>query len=83
MEKPLEELSASNLRTLLIEEVKLFIQGLENGSSQELQQKRTRLISIFHLLTEKEKLEMAPLVWGKNSAKFNGEAASQSDLQPE
>ena len=68
MEIPLEQLSASKLRSLLIEEVKAFVQLLDNGSSQELDCKRTRLISIFQLLSEKEKVEAIPLVWGKNSS---------------
>jgi len=46
MEKSLEQLSASKLRALLIEEVKSFIHDLECASSQQLSEKRKRLISI-------------------------------------
>ena len=69
MEKPLEDLSASSLRNLLIEEVKAFVKCLDSSATQELEEKRKRLISIFHLITEKEKKETIPLVWGKNSIK--------------
>jgi hypothetical protein len=69
MEKPLEELSASKLRNLLIEEVKAFVHCLDSAASHVLEEKRTRLILIFRLIGEKEKIESAPLVWGKNSAK--------------
>jgi hypothetical protein len=67
MEKVLEELSASTLRTLLIEEVKEFIICLDNSPMEELVQKKARLRKIFDLLTEKERDENAPIVWGKNS----------------
>ncbi|HXB09498.1 MAG TPA: hypothetical protein VNW04_20370 [Puia sp.] len=83
MQKPIEHLSASKLRTLLIEEVKSFIQSLETGTSEELQEQRTRLISIFNVLSEKENLEMAPLIWGRNSTKPASESSSHADLQPE
>jgi len=69
MEKPLEDLSASHLRSLLIEEVKAFVKCLDSCATQELEEKRNRLILIFKLVNEKEKLEAMPLVWGKNSAK--------------
>jgi len=68
MEPPLEDLSASNLRTLLIEEVKAFVKLLDHGNWQELKGKRDLLMAIYHHLSEKEKLESAPLVWGKNSS---------------
>jgi hypothetical protein len=72
MEIPLEQLSASKLRTLLIEEVKSFVESLDKGISQELEEKRRHLIMIFKLLSEKEEIEMMPLAWGKNSAKSPG-----------
>lgn len=67
MEKALNELSASTLRHLLIEEVNKFIDCLDSGSTEELQQMKLRLREIFALLREKELLEMAPLIWGRNS----------------
>ncbi len=67
MEKTLEELSASALRNLLIEEVKRFIISLDYSSIEELQELKLHLKNIFDLITEKERLEMIPLTWGKNS----------------
>ena len=69
MEKALEELSASALRNLLIEEVKKFIIALDNDPTDELDRKKLHLRKIFNLITEKEKKEKIPLVWGKNAAK--------------
>jgi len=69
MEKALEELSASALRNLLIEEVKKFTIALDNGSTEELQAMKYRLRMLFDLIAEKEKDEGKPLAWGKNSAK--------------
>ena len=67
MEKALEELSASSLRNLLIEEVKKFIIALDNDPTDELERRKLHLRKIFNLITEKEKKEMIPLAWGKNS----------------
>lgn len=67
MEKALDELSASALRNLLIEEIKKFILSLDHGSTEELQAMKLHLRNIFDLLVEKERKEIAPLVWGKNS----------------
>jgi len=69
MKKPLKDLSASILRHLLIEEINKFIICLDTGSTEELQQMKTQLREILDLLNEKEKKEMAPLAWGKNSSK--------------
>ena len=69
MKKALKELSASTLRHLLIEEINKFIVCLDTGSTEELQQMKSRLREILELLNEKEMKEMAPLVWGKNSSK--------------
>ena len=69
MENLLEILSASALRKLLIEEVKSFVECLDKASSEELQQKRSRLIAIYKAVTEKEKYEMIPLNWGNNFIK--------------
>jgi hypothetical protein len=77
MEKALEELSASNLRNLLIEEVKKFIIALDNDPTHELERRKVYLRKIFVLITEKEKKEMIPLVWGKNST--NPRTSSQVD----
>ena len=67
MEKTLEELSASALRNLLIEEVKKFIVALDNDTTDELDRRKLHLRKIFNLITEKEKKEKIPLIWGKNS----------------
>jgi hypothetical protein len=67
MEKALEELSASALRNLLIEEVKKFILYLDHGPILELVQMKYRLRKIYELIAEKEREEEKPLAWGKNS----------------
>lgn len=69
MEKTLNKLSASSLRNLLIVEIEFFIDCLDNGTLEELEKSKERLKEIFGLLTEKELLEMAPLIWGRNSSK--------------
>lgn len=68
MKKALNELSASTLRRLLIEDVKKFIDGLDGGSTEELQELKHRLREIFELLKEKERHEI-PITWGKHSTK--------------
>lgn len=68
LEKTLDTLSASALRKLLIDEVKLFIECLDNSSHEELLIKRTRIIEIYKAVTLKEQLDMLPLVWGRNAA---------------
>jgi hypothetical protein len=72
MEKPLERLSASKLRTLLIEEVRSFVELLDAATVDELAEKRSRLCYIFKLLGEREKLEALPIIWGKGSPKTSG-----------
>ena len=72
MDKPLEELPASALRNLLIEEVKKFIIALDYNSTEDLQAKKLHLRKIFDLITEKEREEAKPLVWGKNSTQAPG-----------
>jgi len=67
MEKALEELSASALRNLLIEEVKKFIVALDNDPTDELDRKKFQLRKIFILIREKEQIENIPLIWGKNA----------------
>ena len=81
MEKALETLSASELRNLLITEVNKFIAALEHGSTDELQHMKLRLRKITDLITEKEKAEIIPLVWGKNSTQ--PPSNSQSDTTNE
>ncbi|HEY4286653.1 MAG TPA: hypothetical protein VGN00_06095 [Puia sp.] len=67
MEKALEEMSASALRNLLIEEVKKFIIALDIDSTEDLDRRKLKLRKIFNLISEKEKKENLPLIWGKNS----------------
>jgi hypothetical protein len=62
MEKPLEELSASTLRNVLIEEIKKFILSLDHGSIAELEQMKLRLRRILDLLLEKEQDESPHLI---------------------
>lgn len=57
MENPLEHLPASQLRILLIEQVKSFANSLDKGYSQELEDRRKQLIWILKQLSEKKKLE--------------------------
>lgn len=67
MDNDLDELSASALRNLLIEEVKKFTLALDGSPTAELQAMKYRLRRIFDLIAEKEKAESKPLIWGKNS----------------
>ena len=67
MEKAPYKLSASDLRRLLIIEIHVFIKYLDDGSIEELKRKKDYLTEILNLLTEKERQEMEPLEWGKNS----------------
>jgi hypothetical protein len=78
MEKALTEHSASALRILLIKEIRDFIERLDHDSAEDLQKMKNRLKEIFNILTEKEQLEMAPILWGKNSSK-NSPDSSQPD----
>ncbi|HEV2355967.1 MAG TPA: hypothetical protein VGR89_17075 [Puia sp.] len=57
MKNPFEQLPASQLRRLLIEQVKSFATNLDKGYSSELEDQRKQLICILHQLSEKEKLE--------------------------
>jgi hypothetical protein len=70
MKKVLEELSASALRNLLIEEIKKFIVSLDHSSSEDLQEMKLHLKNIFELITEKEREENAPLHGGKSSTMY-------------
>jgi hypothetical protein len=79
MENALEELSASALRNLLIEEVKKFIVALDNDPTDELDRKKSQLRKIFNLIREKEQKENIPLTWGKNST--NSQTSSSLDLK--
>ena len=71
MEKAISELSASTLRKLLNDEIKNFIDCLDDGSIEELEKQKEKLKAIYALLTEKELLEMAPLIWGRNTSRNN------------
>lgn len=68
MDKALEKLSASALRKVLIEEINEFIICLDNGSTEELEQRKSRLRKVYELLATKEMEESARLVWGRNTA---------------
>ena len=67
METTLDQLTATTLRKLLITEVKTFIDCLDTTSPERLQEMRNRLIAIYKTLSEKEQIEMLPLVWGRNT----------------
>ena len=69
MEKALEDQSTSTLKNLLNSEVRVFIVALDNGSTEDLQCMKLRLKKISDLISEKEKAESIPLVWGRNSTK--------------
>jgi hypothetical protein len=69
MEKALIQLSASALRNLLIQETRAFIDCLDNGTPEELHEKKMRLQEIHEVLDEKERKEMEPIVWSRHSLK--------------
>jgi len=71
MEKAISELSASTLRNLLIEEIRIFIDCLDNDSIDDLEKKKEKLREIFTQLTEKELLEMTPIIWGRSTSRNN------------
>lgn len=77
MEKAISDLSASTLRKLLTEEIKEFIACLDDGSIEELEKRKERLKEIFKQLTEKELIEMAPLIWGRNSSRNNPDKSKE------
>ncbi|HWK05502.1 MAG TPA: hypothetical protein VNS58_17805 [Puia sp.] len=79
MKKAPEELPASALRYLLIEEVKKFIICLDYSSTEELQEMKLHLRKIFDLITEKERAELTPIIWGKNATSL-GENSPKPDL---
>ena len=70
MENYLSNLSAHTLRKLLIKEVEKFIKCLDGGNLEELQLMKAHLKEIYSILSEKERQEMAPILWGKNSTEF-------------
>jgi hypothetical protein len=78
MEKPLEDLSASALRNMLIEEVKQFILSLDNGSTAELEKRKLFLRRIYELIQQKENAESFPLNWGKKPPGANPKIPSNS-----
>ncbi|HXD77948.1 MAG TPA: hypothetical protein VN616_09070 [Puia sp.] len=67
MEKALHELSAANLRNLLIDEVKHFVIALDQAPISELDLQKSRLRMIYELIAEKEKADPSPLKWGRTS----------------
>jgi len=67
MEKALIQLSASALRSLLIQETRAFIECLDHGTPEELQAMKVRLQEIHEVLDEKERKEMQPIEWSKNT----------------
>jgi hypothetical protein len=62
-----QDLSASALRHLLIEEIENFIRGLEHRSTVDLLTNKWRIKEVMDSLREKESKESAPLIWGKRS----------------
>lgn len=72
MEKALEELSASALRNLLIQEIKVFIVALDFSSTEELQAMKYRLRTIFDRIAENERVEVRSSAGEKNPQKFRG-----------
>ena len=79
MQKALDKLSASELRLLLIDEIRVFILGLEVKSTEELEAMKLGLKEIFVTLSEKEEKEMAPIRWGKKISE-SGKDLFQSDM---
>jgi hypothetical protein len=77
MEKAISELSASTLRKLLTDEIKAFIECLDNGTIEELEEQKLKLKEIYQLLTEKELLEMAPLIWGRTTSRNNPDKSKE------
>lgn len=67
MDNYLNDLSANSLRILLIKEVEKFIKCLDSGNLEELALMKSHLKEILNQLSEKEKKEMEPILWGKNS----------------
>ncbi|HXD77633.1 MAG TPA: hypothetical protein VN616_07480 [Puia sp.] len=57
MNTPFADLPASQLRILLIEQVKSFATSLDKGYSRDLEDQRKLLICILNQLAEKEKME--------------------------
>lgn|SRR6185437_2609913 len=62
METPLRDLSGSELRKLVIRELKQFILLLDTGTSVELHQQKMYLSEIFTRLSEKEQEELQHLI---------------------
>ncbi len=73
MQKDLEKFSTTDLRRMLINEIKRFIFCLEFNAVEELEEMRTFIKHIFDVLEEKENKEKAPLNWGKNSTQFGND----------
>ncbi len=85
-EKALEKNTASALRNLLIQEVKKFIVCLDHSPTEELQEMKHYLTNILNLITEKEREEITPIPWGKNStpiAKNHTQSDSLNGITPD
>lgn len=72
IKKALENLSTSALRNLLIEDIKKFIIQLDHGSTEELTIMKLQLRKIYDLISEKERQEAQPLIWGKSATQIMG-----------
>ena len=70
MQKDLEKISASELRWLLIKDIKHFVVHLGNSSAEELTEMRQYSKQILNLLKEKEDKGKAKTQWVNNSTKF-------------
>jgi hypothetical protein len=62
METLLSDLSGSELRKLMIRQLKQFILLLDTGKTEELQHQKAYLTEIFACLSEKEQEEVQHLV---------------------
>jgi hypothetical protein len=69
MEKALIQLSASALRSLLIQETRAFIECLDNGTPEELEVRKQHLQEIHEVLEQKELKEMEPIAWSRHAPK--------------
>ena len=70
MEMDLGGFTASNLRGLLIKEIKLFIMCLGFCAVEDLEEMRWHIRRLYEVLGEKEKCEMNATNWEKDSSQF-------------
>ncbi|MDO6433319.1 hypothetical protein Q4E93_22095 [Flavitalea sp. BT771] len=66
MEGPLENLTASDLRRLLILEIHKFIKCIDDGSFEELKLLKAHSTEMLNLISFKELQEKRLIEWGKN-----------------